>query len=113
MIIAAENSISKPNKNTLEKALVPTKEELDGFDLEQSRYELLHRGGYMAGSNVAEFRHLLKKSVYMIGVGSLFAGVHTLRGTIADVTPCWNDDNMHRVLRSGRPVAIPVKKQDV
>lgn len=92
---------------------IPTKEELDGFDLEQSRYELLHRGGYMAGSNVAEFRHLLKKSVYMIGVGSLFAGVHTLHGTIADVTPCWNDDNMHRVLRSGRPIAIPVKKQDV
>ena len=81
------------------------------IDLEASQYEIIQRGGYMAGSNIPEFQHLLKKSVYMLKTGSLIAGVHKLKGKIADITPAWNDERMHPVLRCGCPIVLPIKKQ--
>ena len=90
---------------------IPTKEELENIDLEASQYEITLRSGYMAGSSVQAFQHLLKKSVYMIKTGSLISGVHTLKGKIADVTPNWNDQRIHPTLRSGCPIVLPIKKQ--
>lgn len=92
---------------------IPTKDELESLDLETARYELLHRSGYMAGSTIPEFQHLLKKSIYMFKSSSIFSGVHNLKGKIADVTPSWNDERMHKVLRSGRPITLPVKMQTI
>ena len=90
---------------------IPTKEEIEQIDLEASQYEITKRGGYMAGSSVPAFQHLLKKTVYMIKSGSLINGVHCLKGKIADVTPHWNDQRIHPTLRSGCPIVLPIKKQ--
>lgn len=106
-------TIENPDSTLLLSLYIPTNEEVETIDFEQARYELLKRGGYMAGSVVPEFQHLIKRSVYMINAGSVFPGVHKLCGKIADVTPSWNDTRMHRVLRSGRPIVLPVKTQKV
>lgn len=106
-------TIENPDSTLLLSLYIPSPEEINSIDLEKSRYELLKRGGYMAGSTVPKFQHLLKKSVYMFNAGSVFAGQHRLNGIIADITPSWNDTLMHRVLRSGRPIVLPVKTQKV
>ena len=90
---------------------IPTREEIEQIDLEASQYEITQRGGYMAGSNVPAFQHLLKKSVYMFKSGSLINGVYVLKGMIADVAPAYNDGRMHPTLRCGRPIVLPIKKQ--
>jgi len=88
---------------------LPMKEEMDKLQLEQSKYSLVLRGGYMAGSDVETFRHLWKKSVYMFDVGSVFPVVQSLKGKIVNLSPDWNDENMHPVYRSGKPFCLPVK----
>lgn len=103
--------VSDADSTLLLSYYIPTKEEIKEIDLEASQYEIIQRGGYMAGSNIPEFQHLLKKSVYMLKTGSLIAGVHKLKGKIADVTPAWNDERMHPVLRCGCPIVLPIKKQ--
>ena len=81
-----------------------------GFlNLSQSKYTLLLRGGYMAGSREESLRHLRKKSIYAFGVGSVFLTTQPLKGKIVDLRPNWNDERMHTVLRSGRPFCLPVK----
>lgn len=111
----------KVNKDTLEinhnpvsnatmllSLFVPCKQELEKIDLSNSRYQLLHRGGYMAGSTEEDFRHLRKKSVYMFGVGSVFPTKESFQGKVVNLTPEWNDKRMHPVYRSGKPFYLPV-----
>ncbi|MDR1222286.1 MAG: type III-A CRISPR-associated RAMP protein Csm4 [Tannerella sp.] len=88
---------------------IPTKEELNRLHLSESRYELLLRGGYIAGSSEERFRHLHKRSVYMFGVGSLFPITESLVGETVNLKPEWNDKQMHSVYRSGNPFYLPVK----
>ncbi len=88
---------------------LPTKEEMDKLRLEQSKYSIVLRGGYMAGSDVEIFRHLWKKSVYMFDVGSVFPLTQSLKGKIVDLFPNWNDESIHPVYRSGKPFCLPVK----
>jgi len=102
-------SIADANHTILLSLFIPAKEELQALNLNAARYELLLRGGYMAGSSVEGFRHLRKRSVYMFGVGSLFPTVETLRGKVVDLKPDWNDERMHPVFRSGRPFTVKVK----
>ena len=87
---------------------IPTNEEIKIIDLNNSRYQLLLRGGYMAGSIEEKFRHLRKKSVYMFGVGSVFPTNEKLKGKVVNLTPKWNDALMHEVYRSGKPFYLPV-----
>lgn len=88
---------------------IPTEKELAELDLDNSKYELLIRGGFIAGSEYAEFRHLRKKSIYMFGVGSIFNTTNILEGKIVDLRPNWNDENLHKVFRSGKPLVISIK----
>ncbi|WP_080905429.1 type III-A CRISPR-associated RAMP protein Csm4 [Parabacteroides sp. Marseille-P3160] len=90
---------------------IPTEEELKILNLSDSRYYLLLRGGYMAGSQEESFRHLRKKSIYMFGVGSVFPTKEKLLGKIVDLKPDWNDSRMHAVYRSGKPFCLPIKIQ--
>ena len=90
---------------------IPTKEELEKIDLEASQYEITLRSGYMAGSSVPAFQHLLKKSIHMLKSGSIIDGVHTLKGKIVNVAPPWKDAQMHPTLRNGCPIVLPIKKQ--
>lgn len=89
---------------------IPTEDELKELSLNESRYELIHRGGYMAGSQEIDFRHLWKKSIYMFNVGSLFNTCSPLKGKVVDLKPDWNDIRMHPVYRSGKPIVVRVKR---
>ena len=88
---------------------LPTSDELAHIDLESSRYSLLLRGGFMAGSQEEKFHHLRKKSVYMIDAGSVLHTQFPIKGKIVDLRPEWNDSAMHPVFRSGMPIYIPIK----
>jgi CRISPR type III-A-associated RAMP protein Csm4 len=101
--------VTDANQLLLLSLYIPTQEELPQLHLSVSRYELLLRGGYMAGSAEECFRHLRKKSVYMLNVGSLFPTTAMLNGKTVDLTPQWNDTRLHPVYRSGRPFYLPVK----
>lgn len=86
----------------------PLKEELQPGMLENSRWQLMERGGYMSGSVYSRFRHLRKKKVYMFTEGSMFYAP-SLEGKIVDLRPEWNDPDMHPVWRDGRPVCVPLR----
>ena len=101
--------ISGANQTVLLSLYIPTEEELTKLKLSHAKYELLLRGGYMAGSSEEIFRHLRKRSVYMFNVGSIFPTTEPLSGKIVDLAPAWNDNRMHPVFRSGRPFYLPVK----
>ena len=101
--------IPDANQTMLLSLYIPVKEEIPQLSLQTANYELLLRGGYMAGSSEDSLRHLRKRSVYMFNVGSLFPTTGSLTGKIVNLAPAWNDERMHPVYRSGRPFYIPVK----
>lgn len=82
----------------------------NSIDLDNSRYELCLRGGFMAGSQENDFWHLRKKSIYMFNVGSILKCSDKLKGKVVDLRPTdYNDSRMHPVYRSGKPFVIPIK----
>jgi CRISPR type III-A-associated RAMP protein Csm4 len=89
---------------------IPTLEELPQLNLTASHYELLLRGGFIAGSQEEDLRHLRKRSIYMFNVGSLFPTTSPITGKVVDLAPEWNDPRMHPVYRSGHPFYLPIKK---
>lgn len=105
--------IKDANAMVLLSLYLPQEDELGHLDLSSSRYSLILRGGYMAGSTVQSIRHLWKKSVYMFTEGSIFPTLHPLEGTIADLQPEWNQLDMHPVYRSGRAFTLPIKQRFV
>ena len=86
---------------------LPTPSEMASIDLRKSSWSLLKRGGYMGGSSVDGFKHLLKKSIYMFGVGSVFSTDTTLIGKYEDLKPDWNLP-MHPVWRCGMPLFLKI-----
>lgn len=88
---------------------IPTQEELPCLNLPDARYGLLRRGGFAAGSSNERLRHLRKRSVYMFDEGSVFPTTASLKGTIVDLRPDWDNTAMHPMLRSGRPFCLPYK----
>ena len=90
---------------------IPTEEELPELNLQESKYELLLRGGYISGSSEPGLSHLRKKTVYTFNVGSVFRTATVPSGKIVDLKPEWNDEKMHPVYRSGKPFVVPVKMQ--
>lgn len=110
-----ELSIDEPanaNAEMLLSLYIPAETDLPVLNLPDSRYELLLRGGYMAGSDEPTFRHLRKKSVYTFNVGSVFSTQARLMGKIVDLKPEWNNSKMHSVFRSGRPFVVSVNVND-
>lgn len=105
----AIDSIADANASMLLSLYIPAEEELEMLNLKNSRYELLQRNGYMAGSVNENYKHLRKRTVYMFNVGSIFDTLCVLRGKIVDLRPDWNDGEMHPVYRSGKPFVVPVK----
>lgn len=96
------------NKQILLSTYIPTKDELKDILLQKSKYQLILRGGFIAGSTSEELRHLRRKTVYMFDTGSVIVAKPQLEGCIVDVSPEWNSDAMHPVYRSGRPLAIHI-----
>lgn len=101
-----------PNASVILSLFIPSKEELQILNLSDSKYELVLRGGFLAGSTETEFRHLRKKSIHMFNVGSIFNTTSSLKGTIVNLEPNWNDARMHPVYRSGKPFVLPIKLED-
>ena len=85
----------------------PNKEELPGLLEGEPAYALEKRGGFIAGAADEQFRHLRKKSVFMFTEGSVFKA-RKLAGKVLDIRPQWNDDKLHPVYRSGKPLGIPI-----
>ncbi len=100
--------VAEANASIILSLYLPAEEELPNLSLETSRYNLILRGGYMAGSDKEEYRHLWKKNVYMFDVGSVFNTTKPIDGKIADLRPDWNEP-MHPVYRSGKPFCLPIK----
>ena len=100
-------------KQTSEQLLLssylPSKEELDQIDLTQSRYKLEQRTGFIAGSNQHQLRHLRRKGIYLLEVGSLLKTKQLLKGKVVNLRPAWEDAALHPVYRSGKPISIPIK----
>ena len=100
---------NETNAQMLLSLYIPTKDELSGLCLQDSRYELLLRNGYMAGSSYPNYTHLRKKSIYAFNVGSIFRSTTIPCGKVVDLRPEWNDDKMHPVYRSGKPFVVSIK----
>ena len=107
--ILAFEEVPDSNHSMILSLYLPDESEMIGLDLGNSRFNMLLRGGYLAGSSEENFRHLKKKSVYMFTVGSIFSSEIPLEGKVVDLKPEWNDELMHPVYRSGKPFKLPVK----
>lgn len=89
---------------------IPHEEDMSSLSLDKSHYEVIQRGGYIAGSLETDLRHLRKKSVYMLGVGSVLYTEEQLKGKIVDLRPKeYEDSRLHPVYRSGKPFIVPIK----
>lgn len=87
---------------------IPAPEEWSKIEMNSSCYNITKRGGYLAGSSAAQFRHLWKKSVYMLEEGSVFRAETCPIGQIVDLRPVWNDAELHPVYRSGKALFLPI-----
>ena len=105
--------VETANASMLLSLYIPTEQEVEMLNLTESKYELVLRGGYMAGSVEEDFKHLRKKSVYAFSVGSIFPTTAKLSGKIVDLKPSWNDERMHPVYRSGKPFFVPIKVKEL
>lgn len=88
---------------------IPQKEEIDILNLNSSHYSIIKRGGFIAGSSKENLRHLRRNTVYMFDAGSVFLTNRDINGTIVDLSPEWNTNEIHPVYRSGRPLYIKIK----
>lgn len=108
--IASIENFEMPNGNKgLQMALglyLPKEEEINSINLEESFWSLIKRGGYMAASEIEDFRSLRKNNIYFFGEGSTFKADHPLTGHVVDLRPQWNDASMHPVWRDGMPLFI-------
>lgn len=89
---------------------LPTLDEQAAFDMKDSCYNIVMRGGFMAGSSKYTLRHLWKKSVYMYEEGSVFTTASKPNGNVVDLQPDWNNEDMHPVYRSGKALFIPINR---
>lgn len=87
---------------------IPEKSELESINLHNSNYQLVHRGGFMAGSTNENLRHLRRSTVYMFDTGSVLATETKLSGNVVNVAPEWNTSDMHPVYRSGIPLSLHI-----
>ena len=93
---------------------IPTVEEHQKLNWTDSKFNMILRGGYMAGSNDECCRHLWKRSVYMVNEGSILTGIQQIKGKVVDLSPQETTEikSPHPVYRSGRPFYLPVKMKE-
>lgn len=109
-ITSLQLSVSETRSYSMTLSLFcPEKEELAGLLEGEPAYLMEKRGGFIAGASAEQFRHLRKKSVFMFSEGSVFNG-NNLTGKVLNLRPKWDDENLHPVYRSGKPVFVPVVK---
>ena len=87
---------------------LPSLEEHSNIIFDESNWNLLKRGGYMAGSEFEEFMHLRKKSIYMFGEGSVLKSDKLLKGKFENLVPEWNNEKIHAVWRDGQCLLLKI-----
>jgi len=87
----------------------PTKDEIKNKILDDSAYQLMKRGGYIAGAPLVKHRHLKKNTIYMFTEASVFKSRSPLIGKVINLRPDWQDDKLPNIWRSGKPFSIPIK----
>lgn len=87
---------------------LPTKEEHASIDFDESAWNLIKRGGYMAGSGNINLMHLRKRSVYMFREGSVLKASIELNGKYEDLQPAWNDEEIHPIWRDGQCLLLKI-----
>ena len=97
------------NGTMLLSMYIPSEQELPTLNVEKSRYQLMKRGGYIAGSLSDNLRHLRKNTVHMFAAGSVFNTATSVFGKVVDLRPTWKDGDLHPVYRSGRSLSINIK----
>ena len=90
----------------------PHKTEIDESLLNKSAYQLIRRGGFIAGAQNDAFWHLRKRSIYMFSEGSIFF-TNSLDGKVENVRPTWNDQQLHEIYRDGRAFGIPIELKEM
>lgn len=103
-------SIALPGNSNMHLLLslyCPIMDEITEDSLRKSSYLLTKRGGFIAGTSVDKFRHLRKRSIYMMREGSVLYG-NKPEGKVIDLRPSWNDPALHPVWRDGRAFSLPV-----
>ena len=86
---------------------LPTEEEMSNINLDESHWNLVKRGGYMAAGQEENLRHLRRKEVYMFAEGSVFRSGQNLKGRFIDLKPEWNPP-LHPSWRCGMPLMINI-----
>ncbi len=108
--------VKNPDATMVLSSYIPTKDEFNQLNLENSNYQLIKRGGFIAGSDSENFRHLRKKPIYMFSAGSVFATTESIVGKIENLAPNKESlapqfKDMHPVYRSGRALTLKIKMQ--
>ena len=98
----------QPDRKLLLSLYCPDKNELSLEMLQNSSYQLVKRGGYLAGAADVNNITLRKRSVYMFSEGSVFPVSAQLKGKIVDLKP-EIQTVQHPVWRDGRAFFIPMK----
>lgn len=86
----------------------PKRDELSAEKLQQSSYQLIKRGGYLASAADVNNINLRKRSVYMFAEGSVFPVSAQLKGKLLDLKPEISTVK-HPVWRDGRAFYLPMK----
>ncbi|MBO7610440.1 MAG: type III-A CRISPR-associated RAMP protein Csm4 [Muribaculaceae bacterium] len=101
--------VTDSNATMLVSMYIPTEQELPMLNVDKSRYQLLKRGGFIAGSSIDNLRHLRKNTIYMFTAGSVFNTSASVAGKVVDLRPAWTDGDLHPVYRSGKALSINIK----
>ncbi len=101
--------VAKANAVLSLSLYLPTEAELEQLALDNSKYQLVRRGGYMAGSSNDVAKRFRKNTVHMFTVGSVFATQTVPEGKVVELTPpIANAMSLHPVYRSGRSLFVKV-----
>lgn len=94
------------DKQLLLSNYIPAEGEMANVDLKTSTYQIIRRGGFIAGSEDDKIRHLRRNVVNMIACGSVLATAVKPEGKIVDLSP---NAVAHRVWRSGKPISVTAR----
>jgi CRISPR-associated protein Csm4 len=112
-VISNNQTINLPDKKESNKYLnlglyLPTEDELNNINIDESKWQLIKRGGYISASSEEDFIKLRKKSVFMFNEGAIFKADTPLKGRYIDCKPKYNDERLHSVWRCGAPLFIKI-----
>lgn len=115
-IETADIEIDEPEatgRQLLLSTYIPMDSELSELSLPDSSYQLIKRSGLMAGSEHEGLRHKRRNNVCMFDTGSVLVTrqpAARLQGAVVNLRPDSDDERMHPVWRSGRPLTININQ---